>query len=93
MDTEVTAMYCITDDWLKARRHQESLQCEVTDAEVMTVALAAARFFEGNFERAWRHLTEGGYMLRRLSRSQFNRRLHRVSHTGSVICLRSCSNG
>jgi len=55
MDTEVTAMYCITDawlkaDWLKARRHQESLQREVTDAEVMTVALAAARFFEGNFD-------------------------------------------
>jgi len=80
MDTEVTAMYCITDDWLKARRHQESLQCEVTDAEVMTVALAAARFFEGNFEKAWRHLTEGRYMLRRLSRGQFNRRLHRISH-------------
>jgi len=24
MDTEVTAIYCITDDWLKARHHQES---------------------------------------------------------------------
>ena len=80
MDTEVTAIYCITDDWLKARHHQESAQREVTDAEVMTVALAAARFFEGNFEKTWRHLTERGYMLRRLSRSQFNRRLHRVSH-------------
>ena len=73
-------MYCITDDWLKARRHQESAQRAVTDAEVMTVAIAAACFFEGNFEKAWRHLTEGRYMLRRLSESQFNRRLHRVSH-------------
>lgn len=80
MDTEVTAMYCITDDWLKARRHQESAQRAVTDAEVMTVAIAAACFFEGNFEKAWRHLTEGRYMLRRLSESQFNRRLHRVRH-------------
>jgi hypothetical protein len=46
----------------------------------MTVAIAAARFFEGNFEEAWRHLVARRYMLRRLSRSQFNRRLHRISH-------------
>lgn len=80
MDTEVTAMYCITDDWLKARHHQESTQREVTDAEVMTVAIAAARFFGGTFEKTWRHLSEGRYMLRRLSESQFTRRLHRISH-------------
>ena len=80
MDTEVTAMYCITDDWLKARRHRESAQREVTDAEVMTVAIAAARFFEGNFEKTWRQLTESRHMLHRLSQSQFNRRLHRISH-------------
>lgn len=79
MNTEVTTIYCITDDWLKARRHQESSQRTVTDAEVMTVALTAARFFGGNFEKTWRHLIEGGYMQRRLSKSQFNRRLHRVS--------------
>ena len=80
MNTAVTTIYSITDDWLKSRRHQESDQREVTDAEVMTVAITAARFFEGNFEKAWRHLTEGRYMLHRLSESQFNRRLHRVSH-------------
>lgn len=83
MDTEVTTIYCITDDWLQARRHQESSQRKVTDAEVIaeviTVAIAAARFFKGNFEKAWRWLVEGGYMTRRLSRSRFNRRLHAVS--------------
>lgn len=79
MDTEVTTIYCLTDDWLKARRHHESSQCKVTDAEVITVAITAARFFEGNFEKAWEHLTAGGYMLRRLSRGRFNRRLHATS--------------
>lgn len=79
MNTEVTTIYCLTDDWLKARGHQESSQRKVTDAEVMTVALTAARFFGGNFEKAWRQLMEGGYMQRRLSRSRFNRRLHAMS--------------
>jgi len=93
MDTEVTTIYCITiycivDDWLKARHHQESPQRKVTDAEVMTVSLIAARFFGGNFERAWRHLTEGGYMLRRLSRSRFNRRLHAIGHLFEALFRR-----
>lgn len=79
MNTEVTTIYCIVDDWLKLKRHQESSQRKVTDAEVIAVALTAARFFEGNFEETWRQLIDGGYMMRRLSRSRFNRRLHAVS--------------
>ena len=88
MCTKVTTIYCIVDDWLKARRHQESLQCTVIDAEVITVAIAAARFFGGNFEECWRYLTEGGYMLRRLSRSRFNRRPYAVSHLLTTLFRR-----
>lgn len=76
MDTAITAYYCLCDDWLQARRHQESSQREVTDSEVMTAAIAAARFFGGNFESALDLLSEKRYFGGRLSRSQFNRRLH-----------------
>ena len=80
MNTAITTIYCLTDDFLKAKRHHEDPQCTVSDAEVITVALTAARFFSGNFEHAWDLLTEHAYIPKRLSRSQFNRRLHRVTH-------------
>ena len=76
MDTAITTFYCLTDDWLRARRHQESVQRTVSDAEVMTPAIVAARFFGGNFETASDLLKARRYFGRRLSRSQFNRRLH-----------------
>lgn len=49
MDTAIVTIYCLTDDWLRVRRHQESSQRTVTDAEVMTAAIVATRFFGGNF--------------------------------------------
>ncbi len=79
MNTAITTIYCLTDDFLKVNRHREDPQCTVSDAEVITVALTAARFFSGNFEHAWDLLTEHAYIPERLSRSQFNRRLHRLT--------------
>jgi hypothetical protein len=40
MNTAVTTIYAITDDGLKSRRHKESAQCTVSDADVMTVPYA-----------------------------------------------------
>lgn len=48
MDTAIIGMYCLVDDWLRARRHQESPQRRLIDAEIITIALTAARFFDGN---------------------------------------------
>ena len=42
-------MCCLIDDWLQARRHQESAQRTLVDAEIITIALTATRFFGGNF--------------------------------------------
>jgi hypothetical protein len=82
MDTAIITVYCLTDDWLQARRHQESSQRKVADAEVMTTAIVAARFFSGNFETALDLLEDPSYFGGRLSRSRFNRRLHAL---GSVF--------
>lgn len=78
MDDQVIATYCLTDDFLRDRGHREPSERTVSDAEVLTVAITAAREFRGNFEAAWRFLTAHGYMTRRLSRSQFSRRLERA---------------
>ncbi|MCS4044864.1 hypothetical protein GGQ00_003327 [Salinibacter ruber] len=76
MDTAIITTYCLADDWLRARRHQESPQRKVRDAEIMTAAIVAARFFGGNFEDALDLLKSPSYFGSRLSRSRFNRRLH-----------------
>ena len=76
MDIEITTVYCIIDDWLQSKRHYEEINRTLSDAEVMTVAVVAARFFDANFERTLDHMLDYGYIKKRLSRSQFNRRLH-----------------
>lgn len=78
MDTQIILIYCLCDDLLKAMRHREDGQCQMSDAEVMTVALVAARYFGGNFTLARQMLSEHGYVPHMLDKSRFSRRLHRI---------------
>jgi DDE family transposase len=75
----VTALYCITDDLLKAIGHREDTRRTMCDAEVLTAALTAALYFGGNLEHARRFMSATGLMPRMLSRSRLNRRLHAVA--------------
>jgi hypothetical protein len=76
MDDSVLAIYCLCDDLLKALKHHEDVQRQMSDAEVMTTAIVAALYFGGNFERARLLLASPLYIPCMLSKSQFNRRLH-----------------
>ena len=78
MDTQIILVYCLCDDLLKAMHHQEDIQCRMSDAEVMTVALVAALYFRGNFALAGRMLSAHGYLPVMLEKSRFSRRLHRI---------------
>ena len=78
MDDKIIATFCLCDDLLKAIHHQESPQCQMNDAEVMTTALVAALFFRGKHESARAMLKQYGYIPHMLSKSRFSRRLHRV---------------
>jgi hypothetical protein len=80
MDSQIVAVFCICDDILKALYHREDHQCWICDAEIMTIALVAALHFAGNQAKANRFLYEHGYIAHLLSRSRFNRRLHRLSN-------------
>jgi hypothetical protein len=79
MDSQIVAVYCLCDDLLKALYHHEDRQCQMSDAEVMTVAIIATLYFRGNFEIARRFLHEQGYIQRTLSKSRLNRRMHRIA--------------
>jgi hypothetical protein len=79
MDSQIVAVFCLCDDLLKALYHHEDCQCRISDAEIMTIALVAALHFAGNQAKASRFLYESGYIGHMLSRSRFNRRLHRLA--------------
>ncbi len=79
MDTEILVIYCLADEFLKAVEHPEDQQRTMSDAEVITTALVAMRYFGGNFEKARKLLKAPSYIPTMLSPSQFNRRLHRLS--------------
>lgn len=78
MDDRIIAIYCLCDDLLNGLHHAEDVQCEMSDAEVMTTAITAVVFFRGNFESARKALQANGMIPTMLSKSRFNRRLHRI---------------
>ena len=78
MDDKIIAIYSIISDFLRAMQHYEDPQCKMSDAEVLTTAMVAALFFGANFESARSMLQAPQYIPNMLSKSRFNRRLHRV---------------
>lgn len=88
MDTQIVVVFCLCDDMLKALHHFEDQQCRMSDAEVMTTAIAAMLYFKGNFCLASRFLYDGGYMPGMLGKSRFNRRLHRIADLFLTLFLR-----
>jgi hypothetical protein len=81
MDEKIIATYCLCDDLLQAMHYRDDPQCKMSDAEVMTTAFTAAVFFRGNLESARVMLKQYGYIPHMLSKSHFNRRLHRLKET------------
>lgn len=88
MDTQIIVVFCLVDDMLKALHHPQDPQCQMTDAEVMTTAIVAMLYFKGNFALASRFMAEYGYIPHMLSKSRFNRRLHRVAALFLTLFLR-----
>jgi hypothetical protein len=68
--------------------HYEDSQCRISDAEVMTTAIVAMLYFKGNLCLASQCLYEHRYIPNMLSRSRFNRRLHRIADLFLTLFLR-----
>jgi hypothetical protein len=78
MDDKIIAIYCLCADILDTIGHVEDPQQRMSDAEVITTGLVAMLFLRSNFEAARMLLSTSHYMPCMLSRSRFNRRLHRL---------------
>jgi hypothetical protein len=86
MNDFTIAIYCFVDDYLQIAGQKPGARRRLTDAEVITTALVAARYFGGNMAAA------GSYMLqhqgcRMPHKSNFNRMLHRLSQPIAAIFL------
>lgn len=78
MHTKIICIYCICDDFLTAYGFKDDKQCRMTSAEVLTVAIISALFFNGNFARARLILKCDGYIPNMISKSRLTRRLHEI---------------
>lgn len=74
----IVTAYVVLDDLLKATKHRNDSRATVSAAEVLTVAVVAAKYFQNHHERALCILQRIG-ALPRLSVSRFNRRLHQLT--------------
>lgn len=79
MLNETIAIYVIIDDLLKAIGHDEDCRRQMSDAEIITTAIIAAIFFNGNHRKACSYMKDHNLIPDMLEKSRFNRRLHNVS--------------
>lgn len=72
----IITVFVIVDELLTSAGHRDHPLAQASDAEVLTSALVAARFFQNHHERAVMLMQQQGYFSGALSISRFNRRLH-----------------
>lgn len=82
MTEQTVAMYCLLDDFCRARhlpgQRPADHRRHLSDAEVLTTALVAARFFGGRLSAGQRYM-EQHWGMKRLDKSGFSRHLHRLT--------------
>jgi IS5 family transposase len=73
----IVTTYVVLADHLPAMGYRDDVRCHITAAEVLTVAVVAARYFHNHHERALYIMVQRGD-IPHLSVSRFNRRLHQL---------------
>jgi hypothetical protein len=77
-DSYIITVYVIMDDLLNLMKHEDDSRAQTTSAEIMTIAIVAAKYFQNHHERALCILRQLGYITN-ISISRFNRRLHQLT--------------
>jgi hypothetical protein len=80
MNDFTIAIYCFVDDYLQVAGKKAAAKRTLSDAEVITTALLAARYFGGNLTTACSYMRQH-QCCRMPHKSNFNRALHRLSNT------------
>ena len=77
-DVVITTIYVVIDTICQKMLSTPPQKQKMADAEIVTIAICSALFFNSNHEKAlvWLHIS--GYFPQVLSLSRFNRRVHRM---------------
>jgi hypothetical protein len=78
-DTWIIAVFVMIDTILEHLEHHSDVRAQVPDAEILTVAVVAAKYFQNHHERAVCVMRQCRYLSGALSVSRFNRRLHALA--------------
>ncbi|KAB2902266.1 MAG: hypothetical protein F9K27_17400 [Anaerolineae bacterium] len=74
-DTYIITVYVVIDDLLQLLNYAEDVRVKTKAAEILTIAVVAAKYFANHHERAVGVLSRLGY-VKSISLSRFSRRLH-----------------
>ena len=75
MQEQTIAIYCFIDDFFHVIGRKNDIHCKISDAEILTTALLAARYFYGNLCSACAYMREH-HGVKMIDKSGFTRRLH-----------------
>lgn len=78
MDLQIITTFCIVDEFLKSITYKDDQQAQMSNAEIITLALIAMKFFAGNFENARQFFLSHNYFKKVLSKSRLNRRIQKI---------------
>lgn len=75
----IITVFVVIDDLMTHLEHHTHPLADVPDAEILTVAVVAAKYFHNHHARALDVLIQCGYLSGQISPSRFNRRLHALA--------------
>src|SRR5215211_5088523 len=75
-DDFIVTAFVVLDKTMAALGHRVDVRAGASDAEVLTVAVVAAKYFQSHLARALAMMHLGRYLSGPLSVSRFSRRLH-----------------
>lgn len=78
MEAEIIVTYVVCDDVVKSLKIKEDPQTKMSISEVMTTAITSTILFSGNLDKSRKALKSDKYIPNMLSKSQLNRRLHKI---------------
>src|SRR5215210_413844 len=78
-DDFIVTTFVVIDKTMAALGHRDDVRAQASDAEVLTVAVVAATYFQSHLARALAMMRLGRYLSGPLSVSRFSRRLHRLA--------------
>lgn len=83
----IITVFVVIDDTMMALGHQSHYHARVSDAEILTVAVVAAKYFNNNHKLALSIFSQLGYLSGqgKLDPSRFNRRLHTLADWFELI--------